>query len=346
MRIGSIKLVLITTCLVWASVLKAQDPQFSQFNANPLFLNPALTGFFDGDYRLIANYRSQWGSFTNTYRTAAASAEISMFKGRLKDDNFAIGMHFYNDAAGTAAFGTNQLTLSFGYRKQLGRKVKHTLGIGAQFNMIGQSIDTEELIFDNQYNGIEVDPDLLSGESVASGSGLKPDASVGLLYQIMPNKYANVYFGAAYSHILQPTISLISNATYRLEPKYTFHAGGSFQANRTIYFLPSVMYAQQGTARQINAGTYLKFIMEYRDDGDVAFAIGAWGRISNITPDAVIIGARLEFIRFILGLSYDVNISNLNTVSNSRGAYELSLVYSGVFTSVGKRRLSIPCPQL
>ncbi len=329
-----------------ATVLKAQDPQFSQFNSSPLFLNPALTGFFTGDYRLGANYRSQWGSFTNTYRTAAVSAEISLFKSKLKDDNFAVGLHFYNDVAGTAAFGTNQLSVSFGYRKQLGRRVKHTLGIGAQFNMIGQNIDTEELIFDNQYNGIEVDPDLLSGENVAGGSGLKPDATVGLLYQVMPSKYANMYFGAAYAHVLQPTISLLSSARYRLEPKYTAHFGGWFQATRTINFLPSVMYAQQGTAKQINAGTYLQFVMEYRDDGDVAFAIGAWGRVSNTTPDAVIVGARLDFIRFALGLSYDVNVSKLNTVSNSRGAYEVSLIYTGAYTTVGKRKLSIPCPQL
>jgi type IX secretion system PorP/SprF family membrane protein len=344
MRNGRLVIVLLFVAL--ASVLKAQDPQFSQFNANPLFLNPALTGFFDGDYRIIANYRSQWGSFTNTYRTAAASAELSLFKAQLKDDNFAVGLHFYNDAAGTAAFGTNQLTLSLGYRKQLGRKVKHTLGIGGQFNLIGQRIDTEELIFDNQYNGIEVDPDLLSGENVAGGTGLKPDASIGLLYQIMPNKYVNVYMGAAYAHILQPKISLLSNANYSLEPKYTFHAGGSFQATRSMYFLPSVMYAQQGPSRLANFGTYLQFIMEYRDDGDVAFAIGAWGRISNTTPDAVIVGARLDFVRFMIGLSYDVNVSKLNTVSNSRGAYEISLIYSGLFTTVGKRRLSIPCPQL
>lgn len=340
------RLVIMMVLVALASVLKAQDPQFSQFNSSPLFLNPALTGFFDGDYRIIANYRSQWGSFTNTYRTAAASAELSLFKAQLKDDNFAVGLHFYNDVAGTAAFGTNQLSVSFGYRKQLGRKVKHTLGIGAQFNMIGQRIDTEQLIFDNQYNGIEVDPDLLSGENVAGGSGLKPDATIGLLYQIMPNKYVNVYMGAAYAHVLQPTVSLLSNSSYRLDPKYTAHVGGSFQATRTVYFLPSVMYAQQGPSRQVNLGTYLQFVMEYRDDGDVAFAIGAWGRLSNTTPDALIVGARLDFVRFIVGLSYDVNISKLNTVSNSRGAYEISLIYSGVFTSVGKRRLSIPCPQL
>jgi len=295
---------------------------------------------------LIANYRSQWGSFTNTYRTAAASAEISMFKGKLKDDNFAVGLQFYNDVAGTAAFGTNQLTLSFGYRKQLGRKVKHTLGIGGQFNMIGQNINTQQLIFDNQYNGIEVDPDLLSGENVAGGTGLKPDASIGILYQVMPSRYANMYFGAAYSHILQPTISLLSNASYRLEPKYVAHMGGLFQGSRTVNFLPSVMYAQQGTARQLNLGSYIQFVMEYRDDGDVAFAIGAWGRLSNTTPDAVIIGARLDFIRFAIGISYDVNVSKLNTVSNSRGAYEVSLIYTGMFTTLGKRKLSIPCPQL
>jgi hypothetical protein len=155
-----------------------------------------------------------------------------------------------------------------------------------------------------------------------------------------------MYFGAAYSHILQPTISLLSNANYRLEPKYVAHMGGWFQATRTVNFLPSVMYAQQGTARQLNLGSYMQFVMEYRDDGDVAFAIGAWGRLSNTTPDALIVGARLDFIRFAIGLSYDVNVSKLNTVSNSRGAYEVSLIYTGMFTTLGKRKLSIPCPQL
>jgi len=42
------------------SVSLAQDPNFSQFFASPLTLNPALTGKFDGNFRLAGNYRNQW----------------------------------------------------------------------------------------------------------------------------------------------------------------------------------------------------------------------------------------------------------------------------------------------
>jgi len=42
--------------------LKAQDPRFSQFYLAPQVLNPAMTGIFDGEYRVTINYRNQWNS--------------------------------------------------------------------------------------------------------------------------------------------------------------------------------------------------------------------------------------------------------------------------------------------
>ena len=51
------------------NVLVAQDPHFSQFYASPLTLNPALTGKFDGTFRLAANYRNQWPGIYGTYVT-------------------------------------------------------------------------------------------------------------------------------------------------------------------------------------------------------------------------------------------------------------------------------------
>ena len=45
-----------------AVVSKAQDIHFTQWMFSPLNLNPAETGRFDGDYRVVGNYRSQWGA--------------------------------------------------------------------------------------------------------------------------------------------------------------------------------------------------------------------------------------------------------------------------------------------
>jgi hypothetical protein len=46
---------LLLTLLLFTSIVSvslAQDPNFSQFFASPLTLNPALTGKFDGIFRV------------------------------------------------------------------------------------------------------------------------------------------------------------------------------------------------------------------------------------------------------------------------------------------------------
>ena len=48
----------LTIIVCMSSATLAQDPNFSQFFASPLTLNPALTGKFDGLYRIAGNYRN------------------------------------------------------------------------------------------------------------------------------------------------------------------------------------------------------------------------------------------------------------------------------------------------
>lgn len=339
-------LALFTVIMLWAGAMNAQDPHFSQFNASPLLLNPALTGFYNGDYRITANFRSQWGSFTDNYRTVAAAFEMSILKGRLRDDNLAFGLMFYNDAAGTARFGRNNIGVSAAYKKALGKgRVKHTLTIGAQGSLLSHNIDVDKLTFDNQYNGIEFDPNMPSGVVVSSGS-MGADVNVGVLYQVIPSEYLNFYFGGAYSHIFGPEVSVIDGSSYKLQPKYTFHAGLYAELNNYLNILPSVVFYQQGAARQINAGGYVQFIFDYLNDAETAFAVGTWVRVSDPQVDAAIIAARLDFQHFTLGTSYDLNVSKLKEVSQSRGAYEISLMYTGSFVTKGKRKMMIPCPQL
>ena len=53
----------------------AQDPQFVQFYASPLQLNPAMTGVHPGKWRVVANYREQWSSILDSkpYKSLSAS---------------------------------------------------------------------------------------------------------------------------------------------------------------------------------------------------------------------------------------------------------------------------------
>ena len=56
----------------YCDYIYAQDPQFSQFYASPLYLNPALTGSVKCP-RATLNYRNQWPALGSTYVTYIAS---------------------------------------------------------------------------------------------------------------------------------------------------------------------------------------------------------------------------------------------------------------------------------
>ena len=98
---------LLLTLLLFAgfvSVSLAQDPNFSQFFASPLTLNPALTGKFDGTFRVAGNYRNQWPSINNAFVTKTASADFHLLKNNLPEiDRWGFGVLFMNDQNGNGA---------------------------------------------------------------------------------------------------------------------------------------------------------------------------------------------------------------------------------------------------
>ena len=72
-RIFSI-FIIIAMFLCISNNVKAQDPAFSQFYANPLYLNPAFAGASEGGCpRATLNYRDQWPGISRAYVTTSAS---------------------------------------------------------------------------------------------------------------------------------------------------------------------------------------------------------------------------------------------------------------------------------
>ena len=59
--------------------MKAQDPQFTQFYAAPVYLNPAFTGLTD-NHRIAVNYRNQWPSVSKSFQTYLASYDYNLQK--------------------------------------------------------------------------------------------------------------------------------------------------------------------------------------------------------------------------------------------------------------------------
>src|SRR3546814_13591012 len=78
----------------------AQDPHLSQYYSSPLFLNPALTGMFNGEFRISGNQKTQWGSITNPYSTSVASFDA------LLDNKLGVGVYELPQSAGDGGYKT------------------------------------------------------------------------------------------------------------------------------------------------------------------------------------------------------------------------------------------------
>ena len=92
------------------------DPHFTQNYTYPMYVNPALTGSSDGEYRVSSIYRTQWGSISNPYRTIGVSFDARTNK------NIAFGVNLLNQSAGDGGF--NYLSAYwFGclYRSKIGK---------------------------------------------------------------------------------------------------------------------------------------------------------------------------------------------------------------------------------
>ena len=88
---------------------KAQDPEFSQFYANPLYLNPALAGSEDYN-RAIINYRNQWPELDRGFVTYNASYD--QFVNKMHG---GVGALLNYDNAGQGMLNTIQASLIYAY---------------------------------------------------------------------------------------------------------------------------------------------------------------------------------------------------------------------------------------
>ena len=83
-----------------ATVTGAQDPEFTQFYASPLHLNPALAGTGRCS-RITTSYRNQWPSIQNAYVTYQTSYDQFM-----PGMNGGVGIAFIGDRAADGIYNT------------------------------------------------------------------------------------------------------------------------------------------------------------------------------------------------------------------------------------------------
>lgn len=329
-------------------VVTAQDPQYSQFYAAPLYLNPGYAGAMQ-QARVGANYRNQWPAIDANFVTISA-----FFDTYIENKNSGVGVLLMRDTEGRAGLNTTSVGLQYAYQLYITDWLTFRPGLQAGF--ANRNINFSDLTFGDQY-----DPDTgeiinASGESFGNMSKSFFDISAGgILYT------KNIWLGFAAHHLNTPDQAFAESANPKELPrKMSFHGGiklefspgtmgsGLYARRQERSLTPTFQYKSQGEFDQLDLGLYLTL---------EPLIVGTWYRglpfkklegFNNNESLVMLVGftkkgGKGEVLN--IGYSYDYTISKLG--AGSGGAHELSVSYS--WSNRDPRKppknvMQIPCP--
>lgn len=314
-----------------------QDPQFTQFYASPLYLNPAFTGL-TYEHRFSINFREQWPGIKTAYRTGMFSYDYN-----ISNLNSGIGIFLLTDRAGTSNLVTQQQGLNFAYRFKINKYSEFRLGI--LMATVQKKLDFTNLIFNDQLaNGPGSGPsrDALGAERVRYF-----DMGCGALYNS-----TNYWIGASAKHINQPNASM----TGEVNPlpvfvsvhggyRYIISARGSGKTKLEEFLSASFHYKREQRYDQFDIGAY--YFKSFLN-------LGVWYRglpfkrykpgYPNRESLALLVGFEVPDKNFRVGYSYDITVSRLG-LNNTKGAHEISLVYEVAKKRKRNKRALVSCPK-
>ncbi|NND09200.1 MAG: PorP/SprF family type IX secretion system membrane protein [Saprospiraceae bacterium] len=348
-NIAKTLLVIAILFIYSATRLGAQDIHLSHIHASPTYINPAMTGLFNGDMRFIGNYRSQWQSFTNGFQTFLGSADMKLNQGFGLQDDVGAGIQVTSDKAGDLNYSTTSANFTLSYLKALNGIGDHFISVGISNGFVQNRLDLSQIrIFDQ--DPLLQNPDFMSRNSYY-------DLNLGAAWFVPLRRQDFAYLGGSIYHLNQAFVSFNRNRDVpqpgtSLIPRYILHGGASVRLNQYVTLKPSFLFFDQDPHREFNMGTFLKITRETRTylRPEYAFYAGLWYRWSikdgELNRDALIASLRYDFRRTVFSFSFDLNISDLQKASNGVGGPELSVMHFLDFIRPQRKRVKVKCPEV
>lgn len=331
------KLIIIFFIVIcFSNNIKAQDPQFSQFYASPLYLSPSFAGSTDGS-RAILNFRDQWPAIPGSFITTAFS--FDHFVPQLSS---GFGLLVMQDRAGTGHLRSTNVGVQYAYQFRIAKKWQ--VRPAMHFYKSSRGIDFNKLVFSDQMSFSGTLPGSVEVPPLKTVS--YSDFATSLL--LYSEKF---WTGLVIDHLITPNQSIIDGIS-PIPTKYTFHGGYKYYLNgkTSDYNEESITSAynfrSQGKYDQLDIGMYwtrIPIILGAWYRGIPLFKAYKKGYANN---DAFVLLFGYQFKNFKIGYSYDITISRL--IANTLGSHEISLIYE--FNQNQKRnkktrKVIIPCPK-
>ncbi|MCO5247997.1 MAG: PorP/SprF family type IX secretion system membrane protein [Chitinophagales bacterium] len=304
---------------------QSQDFHWSLYHLNPMYLNPAFTGFAKKKNRVTALYRDQWRSVIVPYSTLDISYDRNVYEHEASGIQLGVGGQLIYDKSGDGGLTTYRPALSLQLGKNLMKKTGVSLGINLAY--VRQQIDFTKFVFDNQYEGGLYNPQLPNGETLLGDNASYFDFGIGVNFNSRLKNKGDIDVGVSFFNINSPQYGFLSGADASVLPRTNAYAKANVDIGSSDWsFHPGVYFQNQNKAQE----TLLQSIFGVKlgktnQDGNKDFELqfGPGYRIN----DAVVAYAGLNWKDLKIGFAFDGNTSDLKLASNRKGAYEIGVNY-------------------
>jgi len=359
------KLLLFVVAALSLSNLYAQDLHFSQYNMSPMTLNPANMGNFEGTARIGGIYRGQWASVIGNkgqYKTPSLWVDAPIIQGFRKRDWVGVGLVFFSDRAGTGALVHTAAKIGASYHFSLDKKGNAYLTIGGQYGQASRRLNPDRLTFEEGYLNPTPNGSYNPGAQVDFLNSLQAksnwsDVDGGIVLRAKLNSRMDMSLGYAMYHITRGRYGLVTSGggggtgtptnpggiTSNDEiPRRSVVTGlFNIKLNDKFSVGPSFIYQTMSGADEISLQALGSYVFDTEKDIDLNFGVGY--RLSGGDAVYPMLGARYKNLR--VGLAYDVNISDLNSVTNYRGGFKLAANYIVKIYKPANVKTKVLCPR-
>ncbi|MCB0578138.1 MAG: PorP/SprF family type IX secretion system membrane protein [Phaeodactylibacter sp.] len=322
--------------------LYAQDIHFSQFAYSPSNINPALTGVFRGNARLIGNVRSQWRAVPVKYRTFSTSADFKIPKRFDRNGFFAAGAAFNYDDAGFSAVESRtlklaNLNLSGSYTHKLADFAFLTAGLQAGFS--NRRFDLDGLYFDSQYDPATsgLDPSKNHGEDFQADNNNFADLSTGLNFRFQDyssceivndlSKRSFLDVGIGIFHLNRPDQSFGNDGDSRLFVRYSPYLFANKQVDDIVDVFGNLNFQFQGPYREWLAALGGRVYIDRTPGNQKSVALSCGYRFNRDFGDVVYPTLEVQIGEIYGSFSYDINLSDFRVATLRRGGPEIAVRY-------------------
>jgi type IX secretion system PorP/SprF family membrane protein len=325
--------------LCFAGTLYSQTLHYTLYQFAPTQLNPALTGAFEGTFRVGGIYRDQWStaasSFSAGYKSPLFYVDVPLIRGFRKTDWVGAGVTFYRYQAGALKFRDSAGLLGVAYHLGFGKDAKTVLSIGGQFGSASRKTGFfDDLDFrDGIIAGVSQEP-----KDERKGSYTSWNAGVN--FSTSPNKESNFRLGVAAINLTEPNTSL-GQGQSKLDMTINAYAQYNRVLTDRLRMSPTIYYQTSGATSRIAAQALFGALIKPEKNLVLNFGLGY--QASDASDLELILGAEINDLK--IGFSFDANMSGLNDATNSLGSFELGVSYIAKIHKKPKVKPVIFCPR-